>query len=58
MVGLPFAITDWMNTITGPIIGFFVKIIMVVSGIVLTVMNLSSNTEDSYDEYFDGNSFK
>jgi hypothetical protein len=58
MVGLPFAITDWMNLITGPFVGFFVKIAMVVTGIVLTIMNLSSKNEDTYDEYFDGNSFK
>jgi hypothetical protein len=58
MVGLPFAITDWMNIVVGPVIGFFVKILFVVIGIILTVLNKSNSTEDSFDEYFDGNNFK
>jgi len=57
MVGLHFALTDWVNYIVGPTIGFIFKIILIISGIVLVILAYG-NDEDRYDEYFDGNAFK
>lgn len=57
MVGLRFALTDWMYFLVGPTIGFSIKILMVLCGIVLVVL-ANGNDEDRFDEYFDGNAFK
>jgi hypothetical protein len=57
MVGLPFAITDWIYIITGRTIGFLFKIVMIISGIVLVVIANTDDKEDKYDEFFDGKTF-
>jgi len=56
MVGLPFMLTDWIYLILGRTIGFFLKIVMIIAGIVIVVANLNSN-DDDFDEYFDGKIF-
>ncbi len=56
MVGLPFMLTDWIYLILGKTIGFFLKIVMIIAGIVIVVANLNSN-DDDFDEYFDGKIF-
>jgi hypothetical protein len=57
MVGLNFAITDWVYLLVGSTIGFIFKIVLVIAGIILVVL-ANGNNEDRYDEYFDGNAFK
>jgi hypothetical protein len=56
MVGLPFMLTDWIYLILGKTIGFFLKIVMIIAGVVIVVANLNSN-DDDFDEYFDGKIF-
>ena len=57
MVGLNFAITDWVHNIVGSTFGFIFKLLLVISGIILVVL-ANGNDEDRYDEYFDGYAFK
>ena len=57
MVGLNFAITDWVYSIVGTTFGFIFKLLLIISGIILVVL-ANGNDEDRYDEYFDGNAFK
>jgi len=56
MVGLPFMLTDWIYLILGKTIGFFLKIVMIIAGVVIVVANLNSS-DDDFDEYFDGKIF-
>ena len=58
LVGLPFALTDWIYFIVGRMLGFIFKLVLVVAGIVLVVVANGKNDEDTYDEYFDGKTFK
>ena len=57
MVGLHFALTDWVSYFLGSTIGFIFKILLVITGVVLVIL-ANCNDEDRYDEYFDGNAFK
>ena len=57
LIGLPFALTDWIYLLLGTTSGFFFKLLLVIAGIVLTVLSYSGNDEEKYDEYFDGDSY-
>jgi len=58
LVGLPFALTDWVYFIVGRTFGFIFKIVLIITGLVLVVVANGKNDEDTYDEYFDGKTFK
>jgi hypothetical protein len=57
MVGLNFALTDWVSYIVGSTFGFIFKVLLIIGGIVMVILAYG-NDEDRYDEYFDGNAFK
>jgi len=57
LIGLPFALTDWIYLLLGPTIGFFLKVIFIIAGIVITVVANTIDGEEKYDEYFDGDAF-
>jgi hypothetical protein len=57
MVGLNFALTDWVSYIFGSTFGFIFKALLIIGGIVMVILAYG-NDEDRYDEYFDGNAFK
>lgn len=56
MVGLAFALTDWVSVITGPVFGFIFKVILIIAGIIMVIIAQDNNGEEGYDEYFDGKS--
>lgn len=57
LIGLPFALTDWVYFILGPIFGFLFKLFLILAGIIITVVANSGNGEEKFDEYFDGDTF-
>jgi hypothetical protein len=58
LIGLSFALTDWMTLIVGPTLGFCFKILLIIAGLVLAVVANGNKDEDTFDEYFDGKTFK
>jgi hypothetical protein len=57
LIGLNFALTDWLFLLLGTVLGFFVKIILIIVGLVITVVANSQDSEEKYDEYFDGDAY-
>ncbi len=57
IVGLSFALTDWISVLFGSLIGLLFKVLLIILGIILVVLAQGNNEEDDYDEYFDGKRF-
>lgn len=57
LIGLPFALTDWIYVILGPVFGFFFKLVLIIIGLVITVVANTQDSEEKYDEYFDGDAY-
>lgn len=57
LIGLTFAITDWIDVLVGKTTAFIIKLVLTIGGLIMAIAANSKAGEEPYDEYFDGEKY-